>query len=318
MNRKRPNAFTHNAFTLVELLVTIGIIILLISILIPVVSRVRLAGQTAATQAQVQKISGAIQNYYNDFQAYPGAIPNMAFANNTAGSTTYFNTSPGPNYTQSEDLVMALLGASTASINAGVAKINYNTTYLGRGPVTYNPLNPEQKQPYMDFVREEITPRANGAYVALNDANLQDNQVAYATDSAAPEFMDRYSSSRPILYVRGNPGANSATSSGVYNSKSGGWQKTISYDCGVIQPYVKGPSTTSAVAPFDFPLPGSTTTYGWSGANLDPASAPVKNMFSGDAAGRARGNGTYLLISAGGDRIFGTSDDILFSGGGGQ
>lgn len=306
----------RSAFTLVELLVAIGIIIVLVSILVPVVTRVRLASQNAATQALVQKISGAVQAYYNDFQAYPGAIPNIAFANNSAGSGTYFSSSPGANYTQSEDLVLALLGGSSASAPPPPIKISYNQNYIGRGPVTYNHLNPEQKKPYLDKIADELSPIApNGVYVPLNSTLLEDNAISYAADSLAPEFMDRFNASRPILYVRGNPGANAANP--VYNGRTSGWQKLISYDCGVIQPYVKGPSTTGGAPPYDFPLPNSTTSWGFSGANLDPASVPVRNMFA-DSAGRARGNGTYLLISAGTDRQFGTLDDIIYAGGGGQ
>src|SRR5438105_8250831 len=67
-------------FTLIELLVVIGIIAVLIAILIPVVGRVRLAAQTANTTNQMHRISAAIQTYYHDFNAYPGALPNSAFA----------------------------------------------------------------------------------------------------------------------------------------------------------------------------------------------------------------------------------------------
>src|SRR5216110_1976560 len=66
-------------FTLIELLVVIGIIAVLIAILIPVVGRVRLAAQTANTTNQMHRISAAIQNYFNDFQAYPGVFSNREF-----------------------------------------------------------------------------------------------------------------------------------------------------------------------------------------------------------------------------------------------
>lgn len=312
------NANRRSAFTLVELLVAIGIIIVLVSILVPVVTRVRLASQNAATQALVQKISGAVQAYYNDFQAYPGAIPNIAFANGTAGSGTYFSSSPGATYTQSEDLVLALLGGSSASAPPPPIKISYNQNYIGRGPVTYNHLNPEQKKPYLDKIADELAPIApNGIYVPLNSTLLEDNALSYATDSLAPEFMDRFNASRPILYVRGNPGANPANP--VYNGRTSGWQKLISYDCGVIQPYVNNWDATQT-GPKDFPrtpTPSSGPQTWVTGGNIDPASAPAKYMFA-DSAGRARGNGTYLLISAGTDRQFGTLDDIIYAGGGGQ
>ena len=63
------------AFTLVELLVVIGIIAVLIGILLPVLGKVREAAHKADTQAQINGISAQIDAYSADFSACPGPLP---------------------------------------------------------------------------------------------------------------------------------------------------------------------------------------------------------------------------------------------------
>ena len=120
-------------FTLIELLVVIGIIAVLIAILIPVVGKVRLAAQTANTTNQMQRISAAIQVYFHDFQAYPGALPNSAFAG--AGNTAAY-VSGLTNYTQAEDMVLALRGG--LQMNSGTKKLDLFPAQLDQGVASFN------------------------------------------------------------------------------------------------------------------------------------------------------------------------------------
>jgi prepilin-type N-terminal cleavage/methylation domain-containing protein len=89
----------QRAFTLVELLVVIGIIVVLISILLPVVTRIRTASYEAATRQEIGQIVSACQNYHQDFRAYPGPISNSDIEYTTGSPTSFTVTLSSPSQT---------------------------------------------------------------------------------------------------------------------------------------------------------------------------------------------------------------------------
>jgi len=87
-------------FTLVELLVVIGIIAILVAILLPTLSKARNAGVKAVCASNQRQVMQAIIMYANQ---YKGALPSPMFAANASYSNTVYSkafaTAPNPRWT---------------------------------------------------------------------------------------------------------------------------------------------------------------------------------------------------------------------------
>jgi type II secretory pathway pseudopilin PulG len=304
---------------MIELLVVIGIIVVLIGLLVPVITKVRLTARTADVTNQMHRISAAIGNYFNDFQGYPGVTANRDFIP-SAPNKPY--TPANGTYTQSEDLFMALLGGfqiNTTSTSTP-KPLTFVPGEIGLGPANFNTVQVlPRKHAYLEKIPTEFTPPFNGMMVPIKQ--VTDLLMTYPTDSEIPEFLDLYSNPRPIIYLRDN----AAASAKVYYSSqaTGSFDPTAHYDVAGMEPYLKGPRDSTTNNDFHDPkdsqnLPASEGIK--PDGHLDLTKPWVMDYFTNKfGAGTANSaKGSYLLIDAGPDRIFGTADDIVVSAGGGQ
>ncbi|MCS7034771.1 MAG: hypothetical protein NZ561_12380 [Phycisphaerae bacterium] len=364
------------AFTLVELLVVVGIIILLIGLLVPVVGRVRLAAQEADTRGLIASLDGAIQNYFNTFRGYPGPIPNHLIANSNATPSDFgFNefsaaTPPGVTdfevgnvnnnnerlwrkLTGAENLVLGLCGGlridpqGTAN-DPSDDELIYDPSTVGQGPLSLNRANPRRTPAFID--NSNLSFRiANGRKTGHFADDGGD-----ADDTVIPEFLDRFSGGpMPILYLRARVGAKKSTADAVaptaqdngvinrFDPIADRYLPNQQYDLAQIIGYTgayngtypnltpaasgsagRSIGTAKSARRADYTTPADFPRHGLATADVNRSmekSAGANYQFPYDAypyfsdpnqRNTTRRKDTYILISAGRDRVYGTSDDI--------
>ena len=325
---RRARGACRAGFTMVEMLTVIGIIVILMAILLPVVSRVRIQVRVAQTQQEMNKIAGAIDQYYLEFNhAYPGPLSNVNV--NPSNQTIIPNLNGGSGIvipTQTENLVLGLCGG--LELNGSTSpQYNSNDIQSSLGPLNMNP-NPIKQTRHVAFI--DATPGTQ-----MQDLPWDGGNGTLQGDSDIPEFMDKFNSynggrPRAILYLRarvGNP-ANSGTT--AVAQISAGNDSSNQYNYMHLQPYADPTfgdfyqfigSNASTVDTADQFVPlGSTTpnpTWNPNAAAywVQPSTASTvwdsylgnPNQFTSP-----RGVNAYILISAGPDGIFGTQDDLFY------
>ena len=268
MHRRVTNAARPRGFTLVELLIVIGIIVLLIGILMPVISNVRKAAYEADTKAELSQLSAAIQRYHAEFKAYPGPIRNSDFGadGRAAGAA---------NMTMTENAVFGLLGGWEYGNT-------YDDTKVGTGPIIHNANA---------VSRRRLAPFVEGAVGTILPARpFAASGLPGATDTALPEFIDKFPDPMPIIYLRANVGQDGIV----------GANNTFQYNSNHLLPYGVDNSDISTA---DF-------THGLISYLRNPNIAATEtNATTVNDTGTPKSKDGFILVAAGQDRLFGTKDD---------
>jgi type II secretory pathway pseudopilin PulG len=381
-------------FTLVELLVVIGIIIILVGILLPVISKIRYAAYGADTQNEISQISSACSSYYSTYHAYPGPFSNDDTTGSGAktqavnfGTPTlagiYFNGAPaadpsdpisGANpwtVTGAENLVLGLMGGVRFASSPPLQLV-FAPQEVGLGPLSLNPVNPTRTPSFFSTGSNYLmwcqtnksgqTVQTTGAYQNLSGTTPQtftgtpftDPAGTKAFDCPIPVFVDRFPTPgpMPILYLRARTGAPGIVwdnnTGGTGSAGPGGGPAYYQYDLRDIYAYTQ---THIGLAAYDnsspAPQPNSHNLNGigdfppfFTAPLTGPgvfsnSAAPHPNQIQNagpyfmntaitptnassdqsiNATGRPRAVDQYILISAGPDGVYGTSDDITSFG----
>lgn len=193
------NERSRKGFTLVELVIVIGIIALLMGILVPVVSKVRVSGQMAASNAQLRNLSMAITEYHTTFKAYPGYFNEEKFQDDT-------------DFTSTENMTLSLLG--------GAKHVDDDFDNRSNLPDMANEKSPNPQDYNVDLTdigkgpKNSVSRRSYGAFYAYQADEVAVIQKNDETHNNMPELVDKVTG-LPILYYRFRSGSQV---NGVYNS----------------------------------------------------------------------------------------------------
>jgi len=310
-------------FTVIELLVVIGLILLLIGILVPVVSKVRRAGYVADTQQELSQLSTAIQSYYSDFHSYPGPFSNDQIEGTAAGfkmeiytqpagpNTTFYSTNwnvwngtqftSTNNVTGSENLVLGLLGGLRINPDGNPA---FAPQEVGLGPLSLNTANPRRYSPFISMsylvwcvanthpVQTQLAPTDQAVLLNATAGNpgpltnfTDQTDVTHANDSPIPEFVDRFPNPMPILYLRARSGAKGVISDGVIPDAGTGAIAHYQYDIREIAGYTNTGIGLAAGKVHDLIAKPASTGGGFNFVYQNSNSPPPNLLFDPARAG---------------------------------
>lgn len=193
---QRINRKALRAFTLVELLVVIGIIAVMISLLLPSLNRARESARQVQCLSNMQQISNATIAYCNENRgAYPGRAGQ--------GADSWFNGDPKRYWgwiawQRKVDPFLETINASGADLNITYSAL---APYLGGKLYDHNPTN---STAYADYAAaKNASPSLDQIYRCPSDLIYQ--RVAFSGDNNGGRGLYRYSYSMNICFGNKRP-----------------------------------------------------------------------------------------------------------------
>src|ERR1035437_2556326 len=216
----------EDGFTLIELLVVIAIIVLLAGLIIAAMPGAKKRAYDSATMQLLTGLSTNCEQYFANFDAYPGPMPpgvTTAASNGVTGtqnmflglsypvyvSGTYYSANSAPSAPTLATGAIApkpgVFSTSWVAIPAGSAEVNPSDT---SGPIDYSATPPRSHISY-------YTPTAKEMSAPLSTGAWDTGGVTGAGTTAYfkfPTILDRYPDAMPILYYRRSPGVEGTAS----------------------------------------------------------------------------------------------------------
>lgn len=175
--------YRAHGFTLVELLVVIGIIVLLLGIMAPTITRAWRAGDRARTAADLQAIAAGLEAYRNDHGDYP-----------RVGGKPYQNASD-LGYNGARMLCRALIGPGPG---VGKSATDYPSIPDGAGVRPSNNPTAQETEPGPGFRVRGTQGKVYGPYLASNQIRMGNPTNEALKTPGLLALMD--TANNPILY----------------------------------------------------------------------------------------------------------------------
>jgi type II secretory pathway pseudopilin PulG len=306
---QRRGRISSRAFSLIELMVVIGIIVLLIAVLIPVVKSSRDSAHRAATLSQMQGIARACEHYYADWNAYPGVVPDVGAAGSCIdGGTVKFSGAQNLFLGLTRRFYMAVPTTGTATAVPNLTPPTYFDDDPSRQMANYAVNNPFGA---LTIPGAPVTAAFNTFPPYMTARPSEISNVKHSNESNGldlvklPCFVDAAfgSDSKPILYYRQAYKYDPEMTPASVASAPFAGLGNITHDDPTDGTHACYYSNANTLIASDSTIPTTTST-----PKLDTF---VTNNINGQMVPK----GGFVLISAGIDRVYGTSDDIVVTGG---
>ena len=185
-NLSVPSIRRVRAFTLLEILVVVGIIILLMALLIPAISAAKRNAKIASTRSTLSSLRTGLASYYSNFNSYPDSHPTN-ITSGTYGTAPPSVIPPGRGPALLAQALMGYLPGSldgagpdktsspNASAYAGDPHLGFRTrnTIMPSGGIyttptavgkVYGPYGPDNPAAYKINVDDSATPRFDQSF----------------------------------------------------------------------------------------------------------------------------------------------------------
>ncbi|MBP7050091.1 MAG: type II secretion system protein [Phycisphaerae bacterium] len=287
MKPSTNQARRKRAFTIVELLTVMSIIVILIGLLVPALNRARRYATYVKQKAQLHSMDSAIELFNNEYEGYPPSDARDA-------SAAY--------YCGAMKLCEALMGQDLLGFHS-------NSSFLASGlSTTGSVLYPPNFSSLSEAERAAALTARKGPYLPAESANAFQMQDIYGTNvgsflGTSRVLCDVYErpmdtgkkTGMPILYYKAdttNTQHNPALSMGVNNNAGNIYNWLDNNELVALgKPWVKGATTHNL---------GTTAERFYANTQSDKIKT-TSRPFRPDQ---------YLLISAGWDNEYGTADDV--------
>lgn len=297
MNSNCDNSKGKTGFTIIELLTVMSIIILLISLLVPALNRVRRYAQLVKQNAQFHAISIALDMFNAEEQGYPPSDRIDPTGASYCGAMKLAEAMVGQDFLGFHpDSTFRRNGFDTAGNDLYPVPLTPNDIKVRR---TYLQLENANATKLVDIYTPAHLAAAPAAYSGITDANLVLCDVYVRTMATGNKV------GMPILYYK----ANTSKTEHIRSTLPADLDKNI-YDSRDNQDLVDIPIPwVTSVGPVH-PMATSGTTI--LGATAD-AGIFYDETRDKKISAPARPNraDSYILMSAGFDNEYGTSDDVF-------
>lgn len=297
--RARRGDEPRRGFTLVELLVVIGIIALLVGLLLPALAAVRVKGKITQTKSLMKNLGDAVDSFVLTHNRQPGALSARQHASD---SNNYLEMSG------TENALLELMGGLSPN---GVDEFDIAGVHVWRDDIGLGPVIDGAK--YDSYFK----PNARDLYYVkgqIGQADV-DNNLPQDGVIALPDLIDSFGA--PIIFwsnsgskpkglgkISGRPAVV------AFNVQSGNTAQAAPYYYSSFQSYVNSPKLYVGSGGGS-PVDQHTQSYlAESGSSISGPALQLAQAIASHPTLDSVARGGYIMISAGKDLIYFSKEQV--------